>query len=424
MPPFRSLSRRIVLAYLLFATIASASFAVIAAQAVESVEGRLVNQRLAEVANWASPRHAGHLPVELPAGLSFHHDADIPKALRGLPGGASRIALTGAQLHVFSGHDARGDFVVVDHHSDYDRIELLVYGMFAVGFAGFLVSSMMFGAFVGRRVVTPIMALAAAVEARHEPLPALEQSDELGVLARAFSARTAELSAVLDRERFFTGDVSHELRTPLTVIRGAAEIIMTQAAAQPVLLAAAGRVDRAAREASDAVAVLLLLARAPERLETTAVCLNELAGAECERCQALTAHKPVTLRYAGGADLMVEAPRELLVALIGNLVRNACIHTDHGEVRVSLQERTLVVEDTGPGLPPAARAHLAHERTPAGESGSAGTGLGLGLVRRICACLNAGLQYTERDGGGSRFEVRFAPAASAADLTDPSIGIS
>ncbi|HEX7987453.1 MAG TPA: hypothetical protein VF616_28355, partial [Duganella sp.] len=57
-------------------------------------------------ARLASPRHAGHLPVELPAGLSFHHDADIPKALRGLPGGASRIALTGAQLHVFSGHDA------------------------------------------------------------------------------------------------------------------------------------------------------------------------------------------------------------------------------------------------------------------------------------------------------------------------------
>src|SRR4051794_24196899 len=77
MPPFRSLSRRIVLAYLLFAAIASAAFAVIAVQAVESVEGRLVNQRLAEVASWASPRYAGHLPVELPAGLSFHHDAGI-----------------------------------------------------------------------------------------------------------------------------------------------------------------------------------------------------------------------------------------------------------------------------------------------------------------------------------------------------------
>ena len=423
MPPFRSLSRRIVLAYLVFASIASASFAVIAAQAVERVEGRLVNQRLAEVANWASPRYAGHLPVELPAGLSFHHDAEIPKALRGLPGGASRIALTGARLHVFSGHDTQGEFVVVDHHNDYDAIELLVYGMFAVGFAGFLLSSLMFGAFIGRRVVTPIMALAAAVEARREPLPALDQSDELGELARAFAARTAELSAVLDRERFFTGDVSHELRTPLTVIRGAAEIILSQAAAPPVLLAA-GRIDRAAREASDAVAVLLLLARAPERLGTTAVRVDELAGAECARCQALTAHKPVTLRYAGGAALTVEAPRELLVALIGNLVRNACIHTDQGEVRVGLEDRTLVVEDTGPGLPPAARAHLAHQRTPAGESGSAGTGLGLGLVRRICACLDAGLSYTERDGGGSRFEVRFAPAASAADLTDPSIGIS
>ena len=343
----------------------------------------------------------------MPAGLSFHHDADIPRALRGLPDGASTIALTGAALHVFSGHDAQGDFVVVDHHSAYDTIELLVYGMFAIGFIGFLLSSLMFGAFIGRRVVAPIMALAAAVDARRDRLPSLDRSDELGVLARAFAARTAELSSVLDRERFFTGDVSHELRTPLTVIVGAAEIILAQADAQAVILAAARRIDRAAREAADAVAVLLLLARAPDRLEMTPVRLDELVGAECQRCQALTAHKPVTLRYAGGADLVVEAPRELLVALVGNLLRNACIHTARGEVLVRLDDGMLIVEDTGPGLPPAARAHLARERTPAGEAGSAGTGLGLGLVRRICGDLNAGLTYRERATGGSRFEVRF-----------------
>ena len=55
MPPFRSLSRRIVLAYLVFAAVACVCFAVITVLAVEGIEARLVNQRLAEVATWASP---------------------------------------------------------------------------------------------------------------------------------------------------------------------------------------------------------------------------------------------------------------------------------------------------------------------------------------------------------------------------------
>jgi signal transduction histidine kinase len=407
MPPFRSLSRSIVLAYLALAAIACAAFAMIAVQAVDGIEARLVDQRLAEVASWASPRYAGHLPVEMPAGLSFHHDADIPLALRGLPAGAAKLTLTGAELHVFIGHDALGDFVVVDHHSAYDTIKLPVYGMFVIGFACFLLSSLMFGAFVVRRVLAPVKALAVAVDARHSGLPSLSRSDELGVLARAFAARTAELSLALDRERFFTGDVSHELRTPLAIIGGAAEIILSLAA-QPVIVAACQRIQRATREASDAVAVLLLLARAPDRLEIPPLSMDRLVAAECEHSRVLIAHKPVALIYESGAELLVGAPRELLSVLIGILVRNACVHTREGEVVVSLDGGALVVEDTGPGLAEAARAHLDQRSTPAGGFGPAGSGRGLGLVRRICSYLDARVIYRERAGGGSRFEVWFS----------------
>jgi hypothetical protein len=63
-----SLRRRISVAYLLFAFVVSLFFAVIAAVAVEGIEVRLVDERLEEVAQWAGPRYAGHLPVEMPAG--------------------------------------------------------------------------------------------------------------------------------------------------------------------------------------------------------------------------------------------------------------------------------------------------------------------------------------------------------------------
>lgn len=405
--PFKSLRRRIVVAYLLFAAVASLFFAIIAAVAVEGIEIKLVDERLEEVAAWASPRHAGGLPVEMPAGLSFYHDAAIPQSLRGLPEGATEITVDGVDLHVLSGRDATGDYVVVDHASAYEKIELVVYGMFAVGFTGFLLSSLMFGAFIGNSVVTPIMGLASAVEARDPDLPLQDRPDELGILARAFAARTRELTEVLDRERFFTGDVSHELRTPLTVISGAAEVIVAQAPGNPAVQAAAERIYRAARDASDSVTVLLRLARSPDRLEASPLSVAELAREECTRCQALINGKPLTLRYAEGADFTVSAPRELMIAAIGNLVRNACLYTLQGEVVVRLEGRALIVEDTGPGLSPAARARLLNVAAPAAARGSSGTGLGLGLVQRICVYLGASLAYSERAQGGSVFRIDF-----------------
>jgi signal transduction histidine kinase len=407
MPPFKSLRRRIVVAYLTFAAAGILFFAVIAAVAIEGIEVKLVDERLQEVAAWASPRHAGGLPVEMPAGLSFHHDAEIPLSLRDLPEGATEITVDGVDLHVWSGRDENGRYAVVDHASAYEKIEVVVYGMFAIGFIGFLICSMMFGAYIGNSLVVPIMGLASAVQARRPDLPLQDSPDELGILARAFSARTKELTEVLDRERFFTGDVSHELRTPLTVITGAAEILMTQTHANPAIHAASERIYRAARDASDSVTVLLRLARSPDMLEMTSVSAAGLASEEASRCQTLTVAKPLEVKYAGGEDFMIYAPRELLIAAIGNLVRNACLYTMQGEVIVRLAGRSLIVEDTGPGLPAAARARLLNQAIPVSASGSSGTGLGLGLVQRICTYLGADLAYSERIGGGSVFEVRF-----------------
>lgn len=407
MRPFKSLRRRIVVAYLLFALAASLFFAIIAAIAVEGIEVRLVDERLKEVAAWASPRHAAGLSVDMPAGLSFHHAEDTPLPLRGLAPGMHEKTVDGVDLHVMVGHDIHGEFVVIDHATEYEKIELVVYSMFALGFVGFLICASLLGAFIANRLVTPIMVLTRAVKAGQAELPLQENVDEFGILARAFAARTAQLTEVLDRERFFTGDVSHELRTPLTVITGAAEILMEQGGRDPLIHAASERIYRAAREATDSVTVLLRLARAPELLECASLSVAELARQECQRHQSQTTGKPLTLIFAGGEDFLVNAPRELLSAAIGNLVRNACQYTLQGEVIVRLAGRALIVEDTGPGLPEAARARLLLQAIPANLGGSSGTGLGLGLVQRICLYLGATLAFSIRPGGGTMLRIDF-----------------
>jgi signal transduction histidine kinase len=404
-----SLRRRIAVAYLLFALGSSLFLAAIAIVAVEGIEVHLVDNRLAEAAAWAVPRHAGGLPVAMPAGLSFHHGEAIPPPLRKLPPGVADAHVDGIGLHVLSGKDETGNYVVVDHESDYEKVELVVYSMFGLGFIGIMLFSLFLGGFIGRRFVTPITALASAVRESSAELPLLERSDELGVLARAFAAHTSELRIYLERERLFTGDVSHELRTPLTVITGAAEIVIAQHDANPATAAAAERILRAANEASACVNVLLTLARSRDRIAHPVTSIDQLALAETERAQPLVAGKPVALRFLGGAAFAIAAPPELLVAAIGNLIRNACQYTSEGEVSVRLGAHSVLVEDTGPGLPSAVRATFTPQQGAAAV-GSAGAGLGLALVRRICEYLGAMLVFKERAGGGSVFEIRFDPA--------------
>lgn len=407
MTAFESIGKRIVKAYLLFAVAFTLFFAVVSAVVVEGIEVRLVDVRLEEVAAWASPRYAGKLPVEMPAGLSFHHGNQIPLSLRGLSPGIHERSVDGVGLHVFSGKDSAGPYVVIDHESDYEQVELAVYSMLLLILLGFVAMSVVLGRFMAARFVTPIVDLSTAVTERKPDLPLLSNNDELGMLARAFSAHTGELKQVLERERSFTGDVSHELRTPLTVISGAAELLIADCRDSPSAKAASERIYRAAREAADSVNILLLLARSPELIESKPLMIEPLLRDEVMRYQALVAGKPVVLEFAGGADFAIRAQPSLVVAAVGNLIRNACLYTDHGKVSVLMAQRSVIVRDTGRGLPSSVLAMLSSENSPGPLRGSEGTGLGLALVKRICHHLGATLEVTAPKEGGTVFAIHF-----------------
>jgi signal transduction histidine kinase len=399
----RTLQRRITVAYLALALGACLLFALIATLAVEGIEVRLVDQRLTSVAAWASPRHRAGLPVEMPADVIFYHGSAIPAALRGLQPGIHEMTVDGLTLRMLVGKDEAGDFAVVDRDSDYEKIEAVVYSLVAAGLGGLVILALFIGRYTAQGIVTPISALAEAVNHRDPPasMPLLDRDDEMGVLARAFAERTAGLDRALARERFFTGDVSHELRTPLTVITGAAEILMQHTAGNPGLREPAERILRAAHEATERVNVLLLLARAPQLIDAPPTMLAPLVREELERCRPLCADRPVALTLAVEEEISVDAQPELLATAVGNLIRNACLYTASGVVHVRLRDRAVVVEDSGPGIPPAVRAQLTDQKPPGAHAGSAGTGIGLALVKRICEHLSATILISERPGGGS-----------------------
>jgi signal transduction histidine kinase len=413
MKPFKavagSLRRRIIVAYLFFALAVCTFVGALAAVTVEGVEDLLVDEHLRSIAAWASPRHAHGQPVEMPSDVSFYHGASIPPELRDLSTGVAKRDFEGKEVHLLVGEDEAGTYVVVDRASEYKSIEHTMYAMIVAGFLGFVALSLFLGRFIAHGFVEPITRLAEAVIEQDDnaELPLLASKDELGVLARAFAARTAELRRFLARERFFTGDVSHELRTPLTIITGAAELLAEQTAEQPELHAPAQRILRAAKDATECVGILLQLARAPDRINRPQTFIDDVIREEVQRCKTLVAHKPVELRYEGGDDFAVAAPEELLKAAVGNLIRNACQYTERGSVTVRVLDHAVVVEDTGPGLPTSIQIRLQQSAPAKPLIGSAGSGLGLALVLRICEYLGAKLSVENNPKNGSNFRIDF-----------------
>lgn len=400
-----SLRRRIVTAYVFLACVVCSFFGLAAFAAIRSIENVLIDSRLSRAADQLIDGHWQGLPQHVPPNVEFFQGSAVPAALQPLSAGLHELSMGDKALHVLV-RESRGErFVLTDDESDFESIEVKVYQTLVAAFVACLALAVLIGRLTASRVIAPVTALARAVEQDDgaREFPSLRSTDEMGVLSRAFAARTDELNGFLQRERWFVGDVSHELRTPLMVMLGAAEVLRARLADRPDLLPVVERVRRTAVDAAERVAALLLLSRAPEAVDAPRTALTPIIRQEMERCQPLLDGKALVLRLMASAEIYVFARPELAAIAIGNLIRNACQATEVGHVEIALEATRLVVEDTGPGIPAAIRTRLFQGLVRTSDDSSTGSGLGLAIVGRVAEKLGWVLSLEERPGGGSRF---------------------
>ena len=250
---------------------------------------------------------------------------------------------------------------------------------------------------------------------------------EVGRLGIAFNAMLDRLEGAFgrrqaseDRLRRFLADASHELRTPLASIRGYAELYRMGVARS------ADDVERSMRRIEDEAARmgvlvedLLTLARLDEIAEAphTSVDVASLAADAVADAAAVAPDRAISLHGAERAVVLGDAHQ--LRQVLGNLLRNALVHTPAGtpvEVVVAAGDDVRVdVRDHGPGLPgddPAALFERFWRAEGGRERGRAGAGLGLAIVDAIVEAHGGRVSAANAEGGGAVFSVA-VPAARA-----------
>lgn len=410
MKPRLSLKQSISLTYILLAVIVAGAFSLVSYISVEIIEEQVIDARLSKMADRLIELQPGGRMPDAPPDISFMIDDGIPAELRQLPAGSHEVGLGNRHVHALLRDHGSSRYAVVQEVDELEHTELVILLSLAIGFAVSLLLAAVLGVVCAKRIIAPVAALAEAVGRNAGPteLPSLSAQDEIGILARAFAKRTDELQQFLQRERLFTGDVSHELRTPLTIMLGAAEVLTAQLADRPAQLATAERIRRVAAEAAQGVSALLLLARVPESLDAPRIVLNSIIKSEIERCRPLLHGKPVECRLDWSEEVSVHVRPELAGIVIGNLLRNACRHTEQGQVLVQLAAGRLVIEDTGSGIPQKVRERL-FERFVHGDDLPAheGTGLGLSIVKRVVDHVGWDIRLEIPQAGGTRFVLTF-----------------
>jgi signal transduction histidine kinase len=229
------------------------------------------------------------------------------------------------------------------------------------------------------------------------------------------------------RQLEFTADASHELRTPLSVIEAEVSLALTGTRSVDEHRATLERVNRESLRLRHIVEDLLWLARfdsQPPPPGDEPVDLSAIAATCADRFDAVARQLGITLtvRNAGGMTPWINAPPEWVDRLTAVMVDNACRYAGpDGMVRIVVSAPgnrvSLVVEDSGPGIPSEARATLFDRFRRATDEGT-GAGLGLAIANSVVQATGGEWRVGESELGGARMEVRWHRSPGAKDAGD------
>lgn len=247
--------------------------------------------------------------------------------------------------------------------------------------------------------------------------------DEVRAFLGAINGLLDRLEKSFAAQARFTSEAAHELRTPVAAMRGELEVALRRPRSCDEYKSAAEGALVESRRLGALVDGLLALARVDaggadqHREPEHAGHLAHRAAAQ-EKAALDRAGCRLSLDVAADPEVEVQVP--LVVAALGNLLRNAARHAPGGPVRLRVEDRkphvAFLVEDNGPGVAPAEREAIfgrfvrgAHSRANDPD----GLGLGLPFTREVARRHGGDCILEATPTGGARFVLTLRRAQAA-----------
>ena len=372
-------------------------------------------------------------PPDMPAGPTPRDDPQNAMRAFSVP------SLLGLQGHLVRLPDGRRIIIAPDHRRLVPAVRLylasLVFSIVAA-----LVLAWVAARWITAQAIAPLITVTAELRrfagGDFTPRPVTTNDrTEFGELIAAFNGAAAQVAAafaervrVEEQMRRFVADAGHELRTPLTVVSGFLDVLERGGIAESAIRRRAFHTLRAEtlrmRRLVERLMALAKLERPdavePETVDLAAIARDAIAEVSAAR------RGIVGLRTSGGDALVIGDPGELYEA-VANLVDNALKYGAGSPVSVEVAQEgahvVVRVNDRGPGIPAAERAHV-FERFFRGEAtaGVEGSGLGLAIVERAAARCGGTVGLACNGATGTTFVLRFPARSGAARRRLQAIG--
>lgn len=255
-----------------------------------------------------------------------------------------------------------------------------------------------------RRLALASRALGDSIGAREDAAPPLDErhgTAEVREVAEVFNRMAAQLRGQFQSRSLMVAAISHDLRTPLTRLRLRLESMGEDTGQQQRCAADIREMNELIDNALEVFRLEGPGYREPSQRADVSALVQALADDLAEQGQPVTfTGHPVV------ADIQPGALRRVVANLVGNALR----YGGHAEVHVmaSGQAAHIVVEDRGPGIPPAeleAVFQPFYRVDSARGRDTGGTGLGLYIARDLTERQGGALSLANRADGGLRAEV-------------------
>lgn len=270
------------------------------------------------------------------------------------------------------------------------------------------------------RGLKPLTDLASQIEARDQnnltPVPQTGLPREARVLAGRINELLARLGSTIRAQNRFVADAAHQLRTPLAAVMLHAERAQRApdgATERDALRALHRSVERAGRVSQQLLALARTDPNAANAVELKQLDLVALARRVGEEWVPRAIKRDIDFGLiVPEHPVPINGDDRLLSELLSNLIDNALRYCSaSGRVSVIVEsgaQRTLSVQDDGPGIPEEERLKIFERFYRMPESPGDGCGLGLAIVEEIARLHGATVEVgTGSDNRGSRFTVTF-----------------